>query len=106
MSKSGLERILSGWTSQKFSGSAATASFKKEGRVSEARFQRLNNRLREYVQPMMKTTILSDDKRILPDARTMDRLAEAMASFAYGLYALISKRCGLEVEYDLWKKPD
>ena len=55
---------------------------------------------------MMKTTILSDDKRILPDARTMDRLAEAMASFAYGLYVLISKRCGLEVEYDLWKKPD
>jgi hypothetical protein len=76
-----------------------------EGRVSEARLKKLAKRLREYVQGIMKTTILSDDERILPDAKTVDALVEAMASFAYGLYVLVSKRCGVDVEYDPWKKP-
>ena len=74
-----------------------------EGRVSEARLTRLNKQLREYVQTMMKSTILNDDQRILPDAKAVDRLVEAMSSLAYGLYVLASKRFGLKIEYELWK---
>ena len=76
-----------------------------EGRVSEKRMEKLNKPLREYVAAMMKNTILSDEKRILPEESQLDRLMEAMASFAYGLYVLSSKRCGMEQGFDLFAKP-
>lgn len=76
-----------------------------EGRVSETRLTKLTKQLRRFVQAMMMKTILSDDLRILPDAGTLDQLVEAMASLAYGLYAMVSKRFGLTIEYELWKKP-
>ena len=74
-----------------------------EGRASEARLMKLNKQLRQYVQGMMKSTILNNDRRILPDAKTMEQLTEAMASLAYGLYVLVSKKLGLKMEYELWK---
>ena len=75
-----------------------------EGRVTAARWKKLNKQQALFVKSMMKKTILSEEERTLPDARTMDHLIEALTSFGYGLYVLVSRRCELAVEYDPFKK--
>ncbi len=75
-----------------------------EGRVSEAQWKKLNKEQTKFVRAMMKKSILSEDERILPPAKMVGPLIEAIMSFAYGLYALVSQRCGCEVGYALFKK--
>jgi hypothetical protein len=75
-----------------------------EGRVSEARWKRLNKQQAKFVREMMKKTILSEQERILPSGRAIDRLIEAIMSLAYALYVLLSQRCGYEVEHALFNR--
>jgi hypothetical protein len=74
-----------------------------EGRVADAEWTKLDKRQGRFVRTMMKKTILSDEERLLPPAQVVDGLIEAMMSFAYGLYVLLSERCGFEIDYALFK---
>jgi hypothetical protein len=75
-----------------------------DGWVSEHCWNRLNKQQKAFVGSMTKRTILSDRERILPSAKTMDRLIEAVMSFAYGLHVLQSKKCRLDVEHALFRR--
>jgi hypothetical protein len=106
------EMQITGWDGMDWSGVSRILAFCRhcivhnEGRVSETRWKRLNKPQAALVRTMMKKTILSDDERILPPARLLDRFIEAIVSLAYGLYVLLSQRCDMDVENALFKKAD
>jgi hypothetical protein len=101
----GLRCIGMDWlTTAKTLASCRHCVVHNEGWVSQRCWKRLNKQQKAFVGSMMKKTILSDRERILPSAKIIDWLIEAVMSFAYGLYVLQSKKCGLEVEHVLFKK--
>lgn len=43
---------------------------------------------------------------VLPDLRTVDNCLEAVASFGFGIYVLLSERCKMKLEYNYFKRTD
>jgi hypothetical protein len=74
-----------------------------EGRVSEGKWKRLSRPKTKLITSLMRKTILDDQSRILPQREQLDGLIQATMSFAYGLYVLLSQRCGIGLEYKLFK---
>lgn len=76
-----------------------------EGRVSEGQLKRLNKSQREFICSMMKESRLSGDKRILPSKMLLKDFIEIIGSLVYGIYVLLSQRCHMEVEHNIFEKP-
>lgn len=101
---------ITGWNGMNWTGVSRILAFCRhcivhnEGRVSEARWKRLSKPQAAFVRAMMKKTILSEDERILPPAQLFDRFLEVIVSLSYGLYVLLSQRCGMDVEHALFRK--
>ena len=60
----------------------------------------------KFVKMLMRKSMLTSDDRILPEKQITERFLEAVMSFAYGLYVLLARRCGMDVEVNPWKRKD
>ncbi|HEX5470412.1 MAG TPA: hypothetical protein VFW73_00920, partial [Lacipirellulaceae bacterium] len=70
-----------------------------EGRISKDKLQTLPKPIRELIESQMRTTILSDGLRIMPNADTVERIMESVFSYCYDIYRLVSLQCNWPVEY-------
>lgn len=74
-----------------------------DGRIPNARLQKIDKALRDVIITMMRPSMLSTEPRILPSGDEMDHYIEAMVTFAYTYYVLVSMRCAWSIDVDLFK---
>ncbi|MDB5342464.1 MAG: hypothetical protein JWP89_841 [Schlesneria sp.] len=77
----------------------------EEGRTSPEAMNRLDKAQANFVEKWLFTPVHGTDPLILPDTQSVERAMEAFASFAYALYLLMSKRCGVDVEILFFERP-
>lgn len=74
-----------------------------EGHVSATELSKLSEAQKKFVRILLDRSVVTKDDRILPDKEITAALLEAVMSFAYGLYKLLSQRCGMKIEVDPWQ---
>jgi hypothetical protein len=77
----------------------------KEGRVAKDRMRKLSRPSGVFVRSCLHQSLHGKEELLLPDTKTIDTCFEAVASYAYGLYVLLSERCSMAVDRRLFKRP-
>jgi hypothetical protein len=71
------------------------------GKVTENEMRRLDKAQRRYIDSLQKRSIFTNERLILPDRRTADRVLEVFASMAFAIYRLLALRFDLKLERSL-----
>jgi hypothetical protein len=77
-----------------------------DGRVSMSSMKSLSRGQQSYVLECLNDSLYSKDKHLLPPTRLIDGLFEAVASYAWALYVLLSERCRMEDESQFFRSED
>jgi hypothetical protein len=75
-----------------------------EGRVEEEKLVELNRFQRAFVTSCLHASLHGNGRLLLPTSKSADRTMEALASYGWALYVLLSERCAMEDESQLFLK--
>jgi len=70
------------------------------GRVTDEDLRELDKDPRRFVRSCIRTGVHGGHKLILPDKKTISRCVEILASYGYGLYVLLARKCNMRIEYE------
>lgn len=77
-----------------------------DGRVSSRSMNELSKGQQTYVQSCLHTSLYSKEEHLLPPGNIIDRLFEAVATYGWGLYVLLSERCSMVDESEFFRPKD
>jgi hypothetical protein len=73
-----------------------------DGRVSVQSMNQLGTKQKDYVRECLHTSLYTEGEQLLPPTRLIDDFFEAVASYAWALYVLLSDRCKMVNENALF----
>jgi len=76
-----------------------------EGRVPDDIWESLNVNQVTFVRSCLRESILTGEETILPDKRKIELIVQMLVSYGYGLYILLSEKCGMEIEKKYFRRP-
>lgn len=76
------------------------------GRVSAKSLVKLTKAQREYVESFIGESFHSKERVLLPTAEVIDRILQLAGTYGWALYILLSDRCGMADESELFRSKD
>jgi hypothetical protein len=77
-----------------------------DGRVSPRNMNELSKGQQTYVQSCLHASLYSKEEHLLPPGNIIDGLFEAVASYGWGLYVLLSEQCSMADESEFFRPKD